>query len=62
MNERNSISGDEALSRTNVYRWYGVFNRGRSSFQNEFCQGRPKSVVVPETINAVLQLILQYCL
>ena len=35
------------------------FNRGRSSLQDEFREGRPKSVVVPETINAVLQLILQ---
>ena len=35
------------------------FNRGRSSLQDEFCEGRPKSVVVPETIDAVRQLILQ---
>ena len=35
------------------------FNRGRSSLQDEFREGRPKSVVVPETINAVDQLILQ---
>ena len=34
--------------------------RGRSSLQDEFRKGRPpKSVVVPETINAVRQLILQ---
>ena len=36
-----------------------VFNRGRSSLQDEFREGRPKSVVVPETIDAVGQLILQ---
>ena len=35
------------------------FNRGRNSLQDEFCEGRPKSVVVPETIDAVLQLLLQ---
>ena len=28
--------------------------------QDEFREGRPKSVVVPETIDAVRQLILQY--
>ena len=36
-------------------------NSPRSSLQNEFREGRPnpKSVVVPETIDAVSQLILQ---
>ena len=38
---------------------YGEFNRGRSSLQEEFCEGYPKSVVVPKTIDAVRQLILQ---
>ena len=33
--------------------------RCRSSFQDEFHEGCPKSVVVPKTINAVRQLILQ---
>ena len=54
--EINSIFGDEAASRTSVYRWYGEFNRGRSSLQDEFRKGRPKSVIVPD---AVRQLILQ---
>ena len=57
--ELNSIFGNEAPSRTSVYRWYGEFNRDRSSLQNEFREDRPKSVVVPETIDAVCQLILQ---
>ena len=34
------------------------FNRGGSSFQDEFREGCPKSVVVPETVDAVPQLIL----
>ena len=59
IDELNSIFGDEAPSRISVYRWYGEFNRGRSSLQDEFREGRPKSVVVPETIDAVRQLILQ---
>ena len=56
----NSIFGDEAPSTTSVYHWYGDCNRGRSSLHNEFHEGRPKSVVVKETIDAVRQLILQY--
>lgn len=59
MNELNSTVGDEAPSRTSVYRWYGEFNRGRSSLQDEFREGRPKSVVVPKNIDAVRELILQ---
>ena len=34
-------------------------SRDRSSLQDEFCEGRPKSVVVSETIDAVRHLILQ---
>ena len=39
----------------------GIVNStvGRSSLQDEFREGRPKSIVVPETIDAVRQLILQ---
>ena len=58
IDELNSIFDDEAPSRISVYQWYGEFNRGHSSFQDEFREGRPKSVVVPETIDAVRQLIL----
>ena len=54
-----TIFGDEAPSRTSVYRWYGEFNRGRSLLQDEFHEGRLTSVVVPETIDVVRQLILQ---
>ena len=43
---------------TRVYRWYDVFSRSRSSLQDEFREGRLKSVAVPETIDAVRQLIL----
>ena len=59
IDELNLIFGDEAPSRTSVYRWYGELNRDRSSLQDEFPEGHPKSVVVPETIDDVRQLILQ---
>ena len=59
IDEFNSIFNDEAPSRISVYRWYGEFNRGRSSLENEFHEGLPKSVVVRETIDGVRQLILQ---
>ena len=59
IDELKSVFDDKAPSKTRVYRWYGEFNRGRSSLQDEFREGRRKSVVVPETIDAVCQLILQ---
>ena len=49
----NSIFGDEAPSRTSVYRWYVEFNRGRSSIQDEFREGHSKSIIVPETFDVV---------
>lgn len=55
MNQLNSILVDEASPNTSVYRWYGDFNRGRSSLEDEFCEGGPKAVVVSKTI-AVLCL------
>ena len=47
--EFKSIFGDEAPLRTSFHRWYGEFNRGCSSLQDEISEGRPKSVVIPET-------------
>ena len=57
--ELNSFFGDETPSRTSVYRWYSEFNRGRSSFEDEFREDRVKSVVVLETNEGMRQLILQ---
>lgn len=45
--------------RTSAYRCFGEFNRVCRSLQNEFHEGHPISVVIPETIDAVGKLILQ---
>lgn len=55
----NSTFGDEAPSFATVKRWYNEFNRGRRSLNDEFREGRPKSVVVPENIDAVQNMIIQ---
>ena len=57
IDELNSIFGNGAPLKTRVYLWDGEFNRGRSALQNEFRKVRPKLVVVPETIDAMRQLI-----
>ena len=58
IDELDSIFDDEAPSSTSVYQWYGEFNRDRSSLQDEFREGRLKSVVIPQTIDDVGHLIL----
>jgi hypothetical protein len=44
---------------TKLKNWYNEFNRGRSSLQDEFREGRPKSAFIPENIDAVRELIIQ---
>lgn len=51
--------GDEAPSKTRVYEWYKEFKHGRTSLKDEPREGRPKSVVLPENIDAVQKLIEQ---
>lgn len=53
----HSVFGDKAPGRTTVYDWFNEFKRGRTSLADESREGRPKSVVVPENIKAVRQLL-----
>lgn len=59
IDELNSLYGDEAPSYSTVKNWYNEFNRGRRSLSDELREGRPKSVVVQENIDAVRELITQ---
>lgn len=47
--------GDKAT----VYNWFAEFNRGRASVSDEFREGRQKTAVVPQNIDAVHELIMQ---
>lgn len=53
MDKLNLILDNEGPPRFSVYRWYGEFYRGCSSLQGQFREGRPKLVVVLETIVTV---------
>lgn len=53
-----ALFDDEAPLRTSFHRWYGEFNRSHSSLQEEFYEGRSKSVV-PKTIDVLQELMLQ---
>lgn len=52
-----STFGKEAPSKTTIYRWFQTFKSGRGSLSDEFREGRPKSVVTPENIDAVREMI-----
>lgn len=49
--------GNEASSKTTIYRWYSDFKRNRVSLTDDVREGRPKSAVTQENIDAVRQMI-----
>ena len=51
--------GDGAASYSTVKNWFAEFNRGRRSLKDEFREGRPKTAVVPDNIDAVCELLRQ---
>lgn len=55
LSQQHSTFGDETPS---VYDWFTEYNRGRRSLTDEFREGRPKSVAVPQNIEVVRELIL----
>lgn len=58
-NQLHSIFGDEAPSLRSVSNWYNEFKNGRNSLEDGFRKGRPKSAVLPETVDAVREMINQ---
>lgn len=49
--------GNEAPSKATIYRWFAEFQRERDSLSDALREGRPKSAVSPENIDAVRELI-----
>ena len=48
---------DEAPSKTTIYRWFAEFQRGRVKLSDDPRQGRPKTAVTQENVDAVRKLI-----
>ena len=53
------VFGEEAPSKTTVYRWYAEFQRGRCSLSDEPREGRPKTAVTQENVDAVRNMIME---
>ncbi|GBP70397.1 hypothetical protein EVAR_45664_1 [Eumeta japonica] len=59
INQLTSTFGNEAPSKTTVRHWLSEFKRERFIFTDEFKEGHAKSVVLPQNVDAVQELIIQ---
>jgi transposase len=52
--------GDNALSRTRVYEWYGKLRDGGETLQYDECSGRSTAGRTPDMIETVQEMILTH--
>ena len=55
----NAAYGDQALSRSNVFRWYGRFRDGREDIEDDPRSGRPTECRNDNNVERISQLLLQ---
>jgi len=55
----NAAYGDQALSRSNVFRWYGRFHDGREDIEDDPRSGRPTECCNDNNVEKISQLLLQ---
>ena len=55
----NSIYGKEAPPYSTMKNWNKRFQRWPVSFEDEFREGRPRSIDVPKNIDVVRELLVQ---
>jgi len=55
----NAAYGDQALSRSNVFRWYGRFRDGREDIEDDLRSGRPTECRNDNNVEKISQLLLQ---
>lgn len=59
MDEFNLAFDNETPSKTNNNCWFGELKSARSSLQNQFREGCSKSIVKPQNIDVVQDLIMK---
>ena len=55
----NAAYGDQALSRSNVFRWYGRFRDGWKDIENDPRSGQPTECHSDNIVKKISQLLLQ---
>jgi len=55
----NAAYGDQALSRSNVFRWYERFRDGRENIEDDPRSGRPTECRNEDNVEKICQLLLQ---
>jgi len=55
----NAAYGDQALSRSNVFRWYGRFRDGREDTEDDPRSDRPTECRNDNIVEKISQLLLQ---
>jgi len=55
----NAVYGDQALSRANVFRWYGRFRDGREDIEEDPGSGRPTDCRNDNNAEKISQFLLQ---
>ena len=55
----NAAYGDQALYRSNVFRWYGQFRDGREDIEDDPRSGRPTECSNDDSVEKISQLLFQ---
>ena len=57
----NAAYGDQALTRSNVFRWYGRFRDEQEGIEDDPKSGRPTECRNDNNVEKISQLLLQNC-
>ena len=54
----NTAYGDQPLSRSNVFRWYGLFRDGREDTEDDTRSGRPTECRIDNNVEKIFSVVV----